>query len=519
MSGCAWVGEYLFSGKTQSVQVSYEMLRSDVFVRYLRYGHVMSEEQTTNQWAAGWYPDGQGNERWWSGTNWTEHVRRPENGQPAPVNAVATQNKFPSGPVKVGVFGSRKAARGLEVQRNELLSELEKQAEVIAEFGISDVVERKEKLDELASQVEAAEAYRAQVLSELADARKELVDVRREVEMQDLGLFKFEHPAEASAKLEGELKVLRSEIRAMNKIGEAIKANYNFTFNDSKAEGTKMVRAYSRLMLRAYNAEAENCVKTVKAGNLDTAKARLAKSRNQIAKTGEMLSIQVSPMFHALRTKELKLAAQHLEAVKAEKEAERERRAELREQRKAEQELKREQERLEKEKLHYLNSIEALRAKGDLEGIARLELELANVEKAIDDVDYRAANIRAGYVYVISNLGAFGKEMVKIGMTRRLDPMDRVRELSDASVPFHFDVHALFFSKDAVGIEAMLHRTFADERVNKVNLRREFFNVTPSAVLEALNAQQVEVIEYEQGQKAPEFRQSWPELSRDSAEI
>lgn len=86
-----------------------------------------------------------------------------------------------------------------------------------------------------------------------------------------------------------------------------------------------------------------------------------------------------------------------------------------------------------------------------------MRAQLIDVEKAIADVDYRAANARAGYVYVISNLGAFGEQMIKVGMTRRLEPRDRIRELSDASVPFNFDVHALFVADDAVGIEAEMH--------------------------------------------------------------
>jgi hypothetical protein len=88
--------------------------------------------------------------------------------------------------------------------------------------------------------------------------------------------------------------------------------------------------------------------------------------------------------------------------------------------------------------------------------------QLGDVERAIEDVDYRAANVRAGYVYVISNIGSFGEDMVKIGMTRRLDPLDRVRELGDVSVPFRYDVHALFFADDAVGIEAKLHERLAE---------------------------------------------------------
>jgi hypothetical protein len=123
-------------------------------------------------------------------------------------------------------------------------------------------------------------------------------------------------------------------------------------------------------------------------------------------------------------------------------------------------------------------------------------------------VEERQANIRAGYVYVISNVGAFGEEVVKIGMTRRLEPMDRVRELGDASVPFRFDVHALFFSHDAVGIENELHRRLTDRRLNKVNLRREFFRTTPAEVRELLHQLAGNLLDYTDDAEAPEYRQS-----------
>lgn len=99
-----------------------------------------------------------------------------------------------------------------------------------------------------------------------------------------------------------------------------------------------------------------------------------------------------------------------------------------------------------------------LEAGGDTAGAERMREKLADVQRAIDDVDYRSANIRAGYVYIISNIGSFGRNMVKIGMTRRLDPLDRVRELGDASVPFRYDVHTLFFSEDAVTLKTKLHQ-------------------------------------------------------------
>lgn len=152
--------------------------------------------------------------------------------------------------------------------------------------------------------------------------------------------------------------------------------------------------------------------------------------------------------------------------------------------------------------------LETLIANGDVEGSERMRAQLADVEKAIADVEYRTANIRAGYIYVISNIGSFGPDVVKIGMTRRLEPMDRVNELGDASVPFRFDVHALFFANDAVAVETLLHQHFAEQRINKVNFRREYFRTTPAAVLDALRAHNVEVLEYTLEPAAPQYRSS-----------
>jgi hypothetical protein len=147
-------------------------------------------------------------------------------------------------------------------------------------------------------------------------------------------------------------------------------------------------------------------------------------------------------------------------------------------------------------------------AKGDEAGAARLREQLAEVDRAIESVDYRAANIRAGYVYLVSNIGSFGEKMVKLGLTRRLDPMDRIRELSDASVPFNFDVHALFFSKDAVGIETAMHQRLANLRVNIVNRRREFFRATPLEVKAHLGELAGELLEFQELPEALEYRQS-----------
>ena len=269
-----------------------------------------------------------------------------------------------------------------------------------------------------------------------------------------------------------------------------------------------MVRDFSKLMLRAYNAEADNLVRGLKPYKVDSAIERLTKVAATIAKLGKTMDIRISEPYHRLRTTELELTADYAAQVAEAKEREREERERLKEERRAQQELQRERDRLEKERQHYANAMAALLDQGEQDAAARMAGEIKDLEKAIEDVDYRAANIRAGYVYVISNLGSFGDRIVKIGMTRRIDPNERVRELGDASVPFKYDVHALFFSDDAVGIEAKLHALLAERRVNLVNTRREFFYATPPEVKTLLASLAGELLQYEDAPEALEFRQS-----------
>jgi len=269
-----------------------------------------------------------------------------------------------------------------------------------------------------------------------------------------------------------------------------------------------MVLDFSKLLLRAYNAEADNLVRGLKPYKLDAAVERLTTVATTIARLGKTMDIRISDGYHWLRVREVELTSDYLAKVAEEKEREREERARLREERAAQLEMEREKARLEKERQHYANARQALLDKGDADGVARLQEKLDEIGRAIEDVDYRAANNRAGYVYVISNIGAFGEEMVKVGMTRRLDPLDRVRELGDPSVPFRYDVHALFFADDAVGIETALHQRLADKRVNLVNPRREFFHATPAEVKVLLAELAGDLLHFEDFPEALEYRQS-----------
>ena len=190
----------------------------------------------------------------------------------------------------------------------------------------------------------------------------------------------------------------------------------------------------------------------------------------------------------------------------------------MREAAKLARELEAERRKLEKEQSHYENALAKLNEQlatasaadqGAIEERkAQIEKQLEKIDMAFRDVDYREANQRAGYVYIISNIGAFGENVYKIGMTRRLDPMDRIDELGDASVPFKFDVHAMIFSEDAPGLEAALHNAFADKKLNFVNQRREFFNVSLDEIKKVIRDNYEKSVEFIETPPAEQYRES-----------
>jgi hypothetical protein len=329
--------------------------------------------------------------------------------------------------------------------------------------------------------------------------------------LQSVGIYRYHHPLESAAAFKERLDELSGRIAESVTAGRAIVASNMFTFDNSLAKGRKMTDDLSKLMLRAYNAEADNSIRSLRVGNVVTAKKRLDASRTSIAKLGAMMEMHISDAFHALRVEEIELTADWLMMKQQEKEDAREERERLREERRVQQELNAERERLDKERAHIANALAALQNSGGSD--PALQASLAAIDAAIEANDYRAANIRAGYVYVISNRGAFGEGVVKIGLTRRLEPLDRVAELGDASVPFRFDVHALYFSEDAVTLENELHQAFADRTLNTANARKEFFFASPAEVRAVLAEKVGNLLEFTEHAEATEYLQSvgaWP---------
>ncbi len=359
------------------------------------------------------------------------------------------------------------------------------------------------------SELSELQARKDALLVELEALSKEVVETRERAVLQESGIYEYTHPLEDAVAYKNRLERLQTKIKEMSRTeGRAVLAAKGWTVNGSEAQGRTMVRDYSKLMLRAFNAEADVLVRGLKPYGLRAATERLEKVAHTIHRLGKTMNIRVADEFLKARIEELELTADFIQKKAEEKELERQERERLREERKVQQEMERQRAKLEKERQHYQNALQALMLKGDEEAAARMRLQVEEVDRAIADVDFRVANIRAGYVYVVSNIGSFGESLIKIGMTRRLDPMDRIRELSDASVPFNFDVHALFFSKDAVGIETAMHARLASSRVNLVNLRREFFRVTPIEAKTMLSDLAGDLLTFHDLADALEFRQS-----------
>lgn len=275
-----------------------------------------------------------------------------------------------------------------------------------------------------------------------------------------------------------------------------------------------MVSDTQKLLLRAFNTECDELVAKVKYTNFDASLNKIYKSAEAISKLGTIMHISINSNYLDLKIKELRLAFEYQQKKQEEKEAQKAARAEMREAARLQKEIEAQRKKIEKEQTHYqtaydhlLHQIEQNPDNADLlKKKDELENQLNDIDKAMKDIDYREANQRAGYVYVISNIGAFGPNVYKIGMTRRLDPQDRVDELGDASVPFNFDVHAMIFSDDAPALEAALHRAFEDRKLNMVNTRREFFNVTLDEIKEVVKKNFDKTVEFIDVPDAEQYR-------------
>ena len=422
----------------------------------------------------------------------------------------------------MGLFGPSKKEKELQAEIEQLKSQLSPEQQEINSLN-KQIEELRSMKASYENQLLETQKQMASYANELDNQqiqisllKKEIINFEDEISMQDYGLYRPTYVFANSDLYKDQLKKCRDDQKKLIKDGNACSGNMNWTVNGSKSQGNKMVKDMQKLLLRAFNVECDDIVNNVKISNFEKSLERISTTSEQISKLGAIMSISITPAYVKLKNNEVCLALDFEQKKQEEKERIKEERERQREEAKAQKEIEEARKRLQKEQTHYQNALDKLNEQiaksGEseelLEKRSQLEAQLADTDKAIKDVDYREANKRAGYVYVISNIGAFGENVYKIGMTRRLDPMDRVNELGDASVPFNFDVHALIFTDDAPGLEAALHSAFERQKLNKINPRREFFKVSLDEIKAVVRKNFDKTVEWVDVAEAEQYRQS-----------
>lgn len=388
-------------------------------------------------------------------------------------------------------------------------------------FGIAE----KKEIERLKAQLSPDQVKLESVKEELRQAQEKLAKVRAEIVetdeaalLQSFGMYTPHYSYTTSDEYKQKIAEVRNKQKEAIKNRRAVIGNENWTVNGSLTQGKRMVHDMQKLVLRAFNAECDDAIEHVRFNNIEACTKKIRASAEAISKLGSIMGIAISSTYEYMKIEELRLMHEYQVKKQDEKEAAKELRQRQREEAKAQKELEEARKKLEKEQNHYQNALAKLNAqlqsasfaeRAELEKKRReLEDKLLEIETDIKDVDYRAANQRAGYVYVISNIGAFGEGVYKIGMTRRLDPMERVDELGDASVPFNFDVHAMIFTEDAPGLEAALHNAFSDRKLNFVNQRREFFRVSLDEIKVVVKKNYDKTVEFVDIPPAEQYRES-----------
>ncbi len=307
----------------------------------------------------------------------------------------------------------------------------------------------------------------------------------------------FEEPDylyETSERFKVEIKELRSQQKTMIQAKEAVTIPDEIVLIQDAVQARRILQGQSKMILRAFNIECDVLIASVKPSNFSNTLERIQKAADDLEKTALSFKCGLNSSYVNLKYQECELQYQFKLKQQEEREEQRLIKEQMREEERARREYEKALRKAQEEERMYEDAIEKARKELEIastderdelnEKIKMLEEKLKEAEENEGRAKSMAEMTKRGHVYIISNIGSFGENVYKIGMTRRLEPMDRVKELGDASVPFTFDVHAMVFSDNAPRLEKELHRAFSHNRVNAVNLRKEFFKVNLIAIQE-----------------------------------
>ncbi|HEB5875910.1 TPA: DUF4041 domain-containing protein [Staphylococcus aureus] len=289
-------------------------------------------------------------------------------------------------------------------------------------------------------------------------------------------------------------------------------------FNVS-TENKRHQNAQAKQIIRLFNAETSLLINKVNSKNIESMQNKIFKSYEGINKIFETDNVRIPETLLDIKLEMLDLMHKYQVKIEDEKIIRREERARLKEIEQAEKEMEKKLKELDKDIRHHNNEIKKLtmylnntdlQVEKELyiEKIRELDQSLKDLNSERENVEDRKDNAQSGFVYIISNIGSFGENVYKIGVTRRLEPMDRINELSSASVPFEFDVHALIFSENAFELESKLHEYFKKYKVNKVNGRKEFLKVNINEIKDKVLSEHNSTVQFIDEPKAIQYRET-----------
>jgi hypothetical protein len=358
---------------------------------------------------------------------------------------------------------------------------------------------------------------------------KELVVLKDEILYQSFGFYDLRYDLEDSQEYKEMLEKVRLAQKEAVKNNLAVNYNVNWQLNNSYRKGEAWNKRNIKMIIRSFNNECDAIIHKVKFNNVEASEKKIRKAREQLNKLNNYNLIEITVHYLDLKLEELFLAYEYSKKKFDEREEQRHRNELLREELRAQKEIEERLKVLLKEQQHFQNALDSYlnqleNANESLSNdikreVQKIETELKKIEDERSELDYRVRNAKAGFVYVISNLGAFGENVFKIGMTRRLEPLERIRELSGASVPFPYDVHAMIFAEDAPALENELHKAFNEKRVNKVNNRKEFFRVSLKEIEKVVRENYNKPVEFTRLGIAQEYRETMMIEIRESKKL
>lgn len=381
----------------------------------------------------------------------------------------------------------------------------------------SEVAKQKEKLEETKQNVEKLNTRYKENLDIYNKLLNEKNILEEDLGLMSYGLYKPHFDFDTSEKYKGKMNENYKKQKELTKNKKAMICDTKWTVDGSKTEGQKMTEKNIRLMSRAFNNECDAAILKTRWNNIDKMEKRIQKAFESINKLGESNRIKITDDYSKLKLEELYLTHEYQQKLQAEKDEQRRIQEQMREEQKVQKELEDVQEEAEREEEYYekaLVNIKKEMEKANQEELIKYQKKISTLEEQLKRAQEKkeraisqAQLTKSGHIYIISNIGSFGEDIYKIGMTRRLDPNDRINELGGASVPFKFDTHAIIYSDNAPELENKIQTCLYDKSVNLANTRKEFFKVKLEEIKKIVeeNHGQIELIDIPE---AEEYRES-----------